>query len=961
MNSRKLRLILACCIAALLTPAHVELHSNADGAIPARSSSGPVARLGSGAPGPGDAIVQPTLSPPAAQPSPAAPPPPSVVVSPVSVVGSGSQPGPTVALWPASCGPLDDFERLDTWTPGERPNGTLAQSPEQRFSGSFSGRLSYVFPGSGDDYVTLQRTIPMGGRGTALTIWVYGDGSGHHLSAVIRDGAGEVWRFPFGQINHLGWQQMTAPLDVNLPWPNGHIGGPADGVLDYPIQFEALVLDDTPDTFVGSGAIFVDDLACSEASGDAGMPLSPAFILNGSLAGNAGGLIGGTLGDLIKASAVTGPPGGSTAPGAVTQTGTQAGGAQAQPGGPQPGTPQAGGWQSGGKPGGAQTAPQTGFTGSTPTCSLSVISPLDKSSMPDEQPILFDWSLNRTLAPDEYFFVIVTYPSQGRYAMGGTFTAMSVPGKEVMDAIRYNRYVMGRSKFNCSDTGQYHWQIQVRHMIGSSPVSSDPIECFVSGGLTWKPWQNCVQQPAIAVAPTNTSPAPGIAVLATATSIAPTVAASPIAAQPKPFSAAPCGLTLVSPRHGTQLGPEAKPLSLVWHYDRALPDNQYFFAEVQYIQKTGGSGGTRYQIGSYADAANRIPEDLRWAAQNHGEWTVPDMLCLPGFSDDGWYQWTISVREKVMAQPSSFDKVICQGDSWSFNWAGCEQTNTSTCQLTMTSPPNNGEINSESRSAVLGWQLDRALTPEEYYFATVTYSHGGQQQRNGSWDETGYISNLREPRLALWKPYILCADDGWYTWTVYVARRRGAQPSADDTIVCQSGSGRFQWAPCKPTDYQPQTQAQPTPAAPSAGCQLTLLGPPSGVQFGPETENVVLQWQNDRPLNAQEYFFVNVEYPHGGQTWYDGTWRDAAQQSPDGTRDTQFALRSHLCQPGFSDTGQYSWYVAVMHQFGAEKSLHDGVLCQSEKRVFSWTGCAPPPTPEPEYEDEDDSYWDEDD
>jgi hypothetical protein len=75
-------------------------------------------------------------------------------------------------------------------------------------------------------------------------------------------------------------------------------------------------------------------------------------------------------------------------------------------------------------------------------------------------------------------------------------------------------------------------------------------------------------------------------------------------------------------------------------------------------------------------------------------------------------------------------------------------------------------------------------------------------------------------------------------------------------------------------------------------------------------------------------------------------------------------LGSHLCQPGFSDTGQYTWYVAVMHQFGAEKSLHDGVLCASEKRVFTWTGCAAPPTPAPEYDDDDyeeeDYHYDDD-
>lgn len=955
MTRQRLGFILVLCVVVIFASVPVRATFGAASSDHPLSLVGAVPRLGDGPPDPGGGLTPAPLMPPDSAFPPAAAFP--TVAEPLTSATTAVSPQPVLAVSPEplTCGLLADFEQSGGWTSSSEPTGTLVESAEQRYSGAFSAKVSYNFSTGGNDYIAFQRAIPLGGQGTALTAWVYGDGSGHYLLALVQDSQGETWSFPFGQIQHAGWQQMIAPLDVLLPWPAGHVSGPSNGVLDYPIQFNALVLDDMPDTFVGSGTLYVDDLACSETLGGANLPPPPAFVLNGSLAGNAGGLLSGTLGDLIQASALAAQPGGATQPATGMQTAAQSGGAQ--PGGTQPG-----GGQWGGQPGGGQTGAQTGLSGSTANCALSVISPPNGATMPDGQPIKFEWTLNRTLAPDEYFFVVVTYPSQGKYALGGTFKDLSVAGREVMDGIRYNSYVMGRTSYTCSDTGQYYWQIQVRRQTGAAPDSNDPVLCFSGGGLTWKPWPNCTSQSPVAVAPTTTPAVPGIAVLPTDTPAAPAQPPAATAGEPAPVTAVPCGLTLVSPRHGARFGPEAKPLSLVWSYDRVLPDNQYFFVEVQYIKKDyeGQAGlGTRYQVGSYKDAANRVPEELRWTAERHGEWMVPGMLCLPGFSDDGWYQWTISVREKVMAQPSSFDKVICQSDVWSFNWTGCQQTNTSTCQLTLTAPPNNGQINPESRTASLGWQMNRALTPDEYYFVTVTYSHAGQQQRYGSWDESGYISNLRESRLDLWKPYILCADDGWYNWTVYVARRQGTQPAASDAVVCQSASGRFQWALCEPTDYQ--TQPQPTSGAPAAGCQVTLLGPPSGARFGPETENVVLQWQNNRPLNAQEYFFVNVEYPHGGLTWYDGTWRDAAQQRPDGTRDTQFALRKHLCQPGFSDTGQYTWYVVVMHQLGAEKSLHDGVLCQSEKRVFSWTGCAPPATPEPEYEDDDDSDGDEDD
>ena len=94
-------------------------------------------------------------------------------------------------------------------------------------------------------------------------------------------------------------------------------------------------------------------------------------------------------------------------------------------------------------------------------------------------------------------------------------------------------------------------------------------------------------------------------------------------------------------------------------------------------------------------------------------------------------------------------------------------------------------------------------------------------------------------------------------------------------------------------------------------------------------------------------------------TWYDGTYEDASQQKPSGTLNTSFALGKHLCQPGFSNTGQYQWQVAVLHQVGPEKSVDDGFVCGSDKRVFSWTGCGAPPPQEPVYDDYDD--YDNDD
>jgi hypothetical protein len=95
---------------------------------------------------------------------------------------------------------------------------------------------------------------------------VYGDGSGHFLNVWVRDAGGQTWQFPLGRVQHTGWQQMTAWLDTGAPWPTTHIDGTDNGTLDYPIAFRALVLDDVPDGFSGSGTIYIDDLRAAQAS-----------------------------------------------------------------------------------------------------------------------------------------------------------------------------------------------------------------------------------------------------------------------------------------------------------------------------------------------------------------------------------------------------------------------------------------------------------------------------------------------------------------------------------------------------------------------------------------------------------------------------------------------------------------------------------------------------------------------
>ena len=129
-----------------------------------------------------------------------------------------------------------------------------------------AGQLRYEFPAVVDNYVVFlaRPPIPMAGQPTGITAWVYGDASGHFLNAWVQDSAGEVRQYTFGQIKHEGWQQMTAWLDEERGWPNGHISGTDNARLDFPVSFHAFVLDAVPDEQASDGAIYLDEVLATD-------------------------------------------------------------------------------------------------------------------------------------------------------------------------------------------------------------------------------------------------------------------------------------------------------------------------------------------------------------------------------------------------------------------------------------------------------------------------------------------------------------------------------------------------------------------------------------------------------------------------------------------------------------------------------------------------------------------------
>ena len=195
----------------------------------------------------------PTTELPTSTPELAAPTATDTVAPPTS----------TATVPPPSSVGLLDFEQWGRWRRGDQPYGEFTQTQNQVKSGNYAARLGYSLPNASDDFVVFTTAIALSGTPKTLHAWVYGDGSGHYLNFWIQDAGGEVWSVHMGRVGAPGWQEMVGAIDPSLPWPSGHVSGPNNGAIDYPIRFYGVVLD-RPDTGPLSGVIYLDGITAQE-------------------------------------------------------------------------------------------------------------------------------------------------------------------------------------------------------------------------------------------------------------------------------------------------------------------------------------------------------------------------------------------------------------------------------------------------------------------------------------------------------------------------------------------------------------------------------------------------------------------------------------------------------------------------------------------------------------------------
>ena len=114
---------------------------------------------------------------------------------------------------------------------------------------------------------SVARPVLTGGQPTRISANVYGDGIKNYLNIWIIDAEGDAWQIPLGKVDGAKWVTRIGQLDAPHDWPFQKLGFnydgrlPGDDAITYPIRFYAIVLDDPDDSFMGSGDVFIDDIA----------------------------------------------------------------------------------------------------------------------------------------------------------------------------------------------------------------------------------------------------------------------------------------------------------------------------------------------------------------------------------------------------------------------------------------------------------------------------------------------------------------------------------------------------------------------------------------------------------------------------------------------------------------------------------------------------------------------------
>jgi flagellar hook assembly protein FlgD len=166
--------------------------------------------------------------------------------------------GPAAATAANSSVKASDMASTTGFASAGISGGTAKISTTTSRHGGLAGfRLDYDYAGTSQGgQISTRQVLP--GEPTAVSVWVYGDGSMSPIYLKLVDSTGERFQALVGNSGVAGWKKMTLYSDGS----NGnytHSGGNNDGAWNYPLSLtDVFVYKGTAG--VTAGTIFLDDI-----------------------------------------------------------------------------------------------------------------------------------------------------------------------------------------------------------------------------------------------------------------------------------------------------------------------------------------------------------------------------------------------------------------------------------------------------------------------------------------------------------------------------------------------------------------------------------------------------------------------------------------------------------------------------------------------------------------------------
>lgn len=160
--------------------------------------------------------------------------------------------------------PYESFDSIAGWNQPSASgtttakDSTFASVTSPRREGTGAARLAYNWA-QGNIVRVYSSSKPNIANTSKISIWVYGDNSGHSLRFFVRDPVDtELFQSPVQIINWTGWKEIVWDLATA---PLSRFFGSGDGVMSGPVRLDSIYLTKTGASMTGN--IYFDDVTVS--------------------------------------------------------------------------------------------------------------------------------------------------------------------------------------------------------------------------------------------------------------------------------------------------------------------------------------------------------------------------------------------------------------------------------------------------------------------------------------------------------------------------------------------------------------------------------------------------------------------------------------------------------------------------------------------------------------------------